>query len=238
MGVFQRLTNMWKGFVSLWVTDLENANPEAVYEAAILERMERHKELRQAVGNIVFLRNKITAELSAKQTELEQVTAQLPVAVQSGDDAVALLLIQQKDALTVRIAELQVDLEKVSKQAETAKEGLTQFQTEIEKLRRERDEMLAARSTAEARIRVQETMSGLSLDADVAALENVRTSIRKLEAEADLGDELSGSSLDARLAAVRNKTTQAGAQAQLDALKKQVAAASGQAEGGVVPKTM
>ena len=54
-----------------------------------------------------------------------------------------------------------------------------QFQSEIEKLRREKDEMLAKVETAEARIKIQESLDGLSLDADVQALDNVRASIHK-----------------------------------------------------------
>ena len=37
MGFFDRLANVWRGFLSLWVSDIESRNPEAVYEAAIDE---------------------------------------------------------------------------------------------------------------------------------------------------------------------------------------------------------
>jgi hypothetical protein len=48
-------------------------------------------------------------------------------------------------------------------------------------------------------VQIQETLSGLTTDADIAALDNVRTGIKKLQAEADVGAELEGSSLDAKL---------------------------------------
>ena len=62
MGFFDRIANVWKGFLSLWASDLETSNPEAVYEAAIQERIIRHKELKKAVSGIVFLRNKLQDE--------------------------------------------------------------------------------------------------------------------------------------------------------------------------------
>ena len=34
MGFFDRLANIWKGFISLWISDVENKNPDAVYESA------------------------------------------------------------------------------------------------------------------------------------------------------------------------------------------------------------
>ena len=38
-GIFERLGNVWRGFLSLWISDIESRNPEAVYEAAIGERV-------------------------------------------------------------------------------------------------------------------------------------------------------------------------------------------------------
>ena len=239
MGFFDRLGNIWKGFVSLWISDIENRNPEAVYEAAIDERVKKHRELKKAVSGIVYLRNKLSAELEQKEKELKEVQIQIPVAVEEGDDDVALVLIQKKDELTARIATLQGELEKVGAQAEDAKSGLLAFQGEIDKLRREKEEMIAKKANAEARIQIQETLDGLSTDADIKALENVREHVDKLQAEADVGAEIKGESLDDKLSKIKKKTANVAAQSQLAELKKQMAArksAQGQAAG--VKKTM
>lgn len=224
MGFFDRLANVWKGFLSLWISEVETKNPEAVYEAAIEERVRKHKELKKAVSGIVYLRNKLAAELEAKEKELAEVQVQIPIAVEEGEDEVALVLIQRKDELSARIAELQVELEKVAAQTEEAKSGLIAFQEEIKKLQREKEEMLAKKANAEARITIQETLDGLSTDADIKALDNVRTHIDKLQAEADVATEMKGESLDDKLAKIKAKTSSAAANAQLEELKKQMAA--------------
>ena len=59
--------------------------------------------------------------------------------------------------------------------------------------------MLAKMQSAQARIKIQEQLDGLSVDAEVKALDNVREHIKTTIAEANLGRELSESSLDARL---------------------------------------
>ncbi|MCB9681997.1 MAG: PspA/IM30 family protein [Alphaproteobacteria bacterium] len=239
MGFFQRLSNVWRGFLSLWVTDVETRNPEAVYESAINERLKKHKELKKAVSNIVYLRNKLATELEEKEKELREVNLQIPIAVEDGEDEVALVLIQKKDELTGRIGTLSEELGKIESQAEDAKAGLLQFQAEIDKLRREKEQMLAEKTNAEARIDIQEALSGMSLDADVQALDNVRASIHKLKAEADVGAELEGGSLDAKLKKIKDKTANAAAKAQLDEMKKQLAARQAAAEGAAnVKKTM
>lgn len=233
MGFFDRIANLWNGFWSIWLGDREKNNPEAVYESAINQRIQQHRELKNAVSGIVYLRNKTQAELEQKEKDLASVSQQLPVALESGDDEVAVVLLTRKNELEAKIAELRGELEKVSTQAEQAKESLVAFQGEIEKLRRERDEMLARKATAEARIKIQETLDGLSTEADIKALDGVRENIHKLQAKADVGAEIKDQSLDARLKKIAEKTTDATARAQLDELKKQHAARKAAAEGAV-----
>ena len=233
MGFFQRLANIWKGFLGLWISNIETNNPEAVYEAAIEERIKKHKELKKAVSGIVYLRNKTSAELESKEKELKEIMTQLPVAIEEGEDDVALVLIQTKDTLTNDIEDLSGQLKKIKDQAEEAKSGLLAFQAEIGKLKREKDEVLAKKANAEAVISIQETLSGLSTDADIKALDNVREHVNKLQAEADIGAEIEGDSLDAKLAKIKEKAGQAGARSQLDEMKKQMAAKKAAAEGAV-----
>jgi len=233
MGFFDRLANIWRGFLSLWVSDIESRNPEAVYEAAIDERVRKHRELKKAVSGIVYLRNKLSTELESKERELKDVMTELPVAIEEGEDDAALVLIQKKDELTSQIESLSEELKKVSDQAEDAKAGLLTFQAEIEKLKREKEQMVAKKANAEARIQIQETLDGLSTDADVKALDNVREHISKLQAEADIGSELQGDSLDAKLKRIKEKAANHSAQGQLDELKKQMAARKQVATEGV-----
>ncbi len=238
-GFFERLAQVWKGFFGLWISDVEARNPEAVYEAAIEERIKKHRELKKAVSGIVYLRNKLQTELEQKTRELAEVNLQIPVAVEEGEDEAALVLIEKKDELESKIGELNMELEKVSGQAEDAKSGLLQFQAEIEKLKREKMEMLAKKANAEARLNIQETLDGLSTDADIKALENVRDSIEKKVAEADVGAEIKGESLDNKLAKIKAKTANAAAKAQLAEMKRQMAAKKEAAQAAsAVKKTM
>ena len=233
MGFFGRLANVWNGFWGLFISDLETNNAEAVYESAIEGRIKKHRELKKAVSGIVYLRNKLSTELEEKKATLAEIQPQIPIAVEEGEDEAALVLIQKKDELTGAIAEIQVELEKVSVQAEEAKAGLVAFQREIEKLKREKHEMMAKKANAEARIQIQETLDGLSTDADIRALDNVREGIDKLQAEADVGSELSDTNLDSKLEEIKQKTASASARNQLDEMKKQMAAKKAAQEGKV-----
>ena len=237
MNWFSRMWNVLKGKLGLHATSVENDNPAAVYESAIEERVKRHRDLKKAVSGIVYLRNKLQGDLEEIQKELADITQQIPVAITEGEDEAALVLIQRKDALNVQVLEIQAELERVSSQADESKAALVSFQGEIESLKREKDEMLAKKATAEARIKIQESLDGLSTEADIRALDNVREGIHKLQAEADVGTELSEVNLDAKLKEIKAKTASASAKSQLEEMKKQMAAQKA-AQDGKVEKTI
>jgi len=219
-GFFARISNLWSGFLSLFIADLETSNPAAVYEAAIDQRTQQYANLKKGVSAIVHLRNKTQQEYDAAQTSLRDVLSQIPVAIEAGDDEVAMVLLEKQEQLEGQMASLEGSLEQIKAQAENAKQGLISFQADIKKLKREKDAMLAKAETAKARIAIQEQLSGISVEADIKALDNVRTHIDKLHAEADVSEEVAGSSLDARLAAIKNKTGSSSARLKLEAMKK------------------
>ena len=47
-GFFSRLSNLWRGFVSLWISDIEKNNPEIAYENAINSMVEKYSGLKRA----------------------------------------------------------------------------------------------------------------------------------------------------------------------------------------------
>lgn len=228
-GFFERLGNLWKGFVGLFISNMEQEHPEAVYEAAIQKQIEKYNELKKAVSGLVYLRNKYTTELEKKKKDLDEVDLQIPIAVQQGEDEVAVVLLERKETLTSEINGLKLELEKAEAQAEEAKSSLLTFQGEINKLKREKEEMLAKKANAEARIRIEQSLNGLSTEADLKALENVREGIHKLAAEADVSKEVGEQSLDRKLSKIKASTGTLSARAKLEELKRAQAAQAAQA---------
>jgi phage shock protein A len=229
MGFFARVVNLLRGFFASAVEDVERDNPDIVYQQAINDRVAQHQKLLGAVASIVTLRNKLQRDQKAKQRELAELAAQIPVAVQQGDEASALILIERKNVVTEELAEVERELGEVSAQADEAKAGLVTFQAEIEKLKAERDRMLAKREQARARLKNQEQLSGLSVQAETRALDSVRESIHKLEAQADVSAEIQGAGMQTKLRQIKEATGTASARAELDAIKRQMAA---QQQGG------
>ena len=223
-GFFDRLANIWRGFLSLWISDVEKAHPEIAYENAINSMIEKYSKLKSATAAILRRREDLSERVTKASAELAQTEAELNVAVETNQDDLAVILIQKKNQLTADLAEMKTDAETSQHDAESAKQSLISVQGEIRKLKSERDNMLARMQSAQARVKIQNQLDGLSVDAEVKALDNVREHIKNTIAEANLGKELSESSLDSRLAALRSQTGDVQAKQQLAELKAKKAA--------------
>jgi len=234
VGLFTRLKNLWKGFVSIWISDIEKEHPEIAYENAINSMIEKYSKLKQATAAIIKRREDIDERLKRAARELAQTEAELNAAVATNQDDLAVILIQKKNQLETEVAEMRGDLDVASKDADSAKSSLLQVQGEIKKLKAERDVMLARMQSAQARLRIQEQLDGFSVDAEVRALDNVREHIKTTVAAANLGKELAETSLDGRLAALKSQAGDVQAKQQLAEIKAKRAAQ----QASQVQKTM
>jgi phage shock protein A len=224
MGVVNRLANLWRGFLSLWIADIEKDHPEIAYENAINSMVGKYAKLKSATAAIIRRREDLDERYKRTTSDLAQTDAELNTAVATNQDDLAVMLIQKKNQLTADLSELKTDMETANTDAEAAKASLVGVQSEIRKLKAERDTMLAKMQSAQARIRIQESLDGLSVDDEVRALDTVRNHIKNTIAEANLSKELSDSSLDSRLAALKNQVGDVQARQELEAMKARKAA--------------
>jgi phage shock protein A len=220
MRVIARLWNLLRGTVATWVRGREQRNPEAVYEAAIQERVAQYGKLREAAAGVLYMRSKLAAQLARESGELGRTSRQLDVAVERDDDTAALALIPRRNALGAEVERLTAEMTELTKEAESAKQNLIAFQNEIVRLKEERVRMLARLANARARIRLQATLGGLAPDADIRALDEVRDHINRLVAETQIGRELGDEALEKRLGQIRDAEAEKTARAQLEEMKR------------------
>lgn len=221
---WSRLANLWTGFVSLWIADVEKQHPEIAYENAINGLISKYTRLKNATAAIIQRRDEINARVERERQQLDQVARDLETALSTQQDDLAMVLLQKKSAVEEELRGLSSEAEQARADADDAKNSLLAVKSEIGKLKAERDRMLAKMQSAKARLQIQSQLDGLSVDADVQALDKVREHIKTTIAEANLGKELRDSDLDVRLQKLRQDTGQSTARAQLEELKRQRAA--------------
>src|SRR5712691_3411117 len=141
--MFRRLSNLWKGFVSLWISDIEKEHPEIAYENAINSMIEKYTQLKRATAAIIRRREELDEQFKEKSRELTQASADLNTAVETNQQDLGLILLQKQKALSEQVADIKTDLDVAVNDADSAKASLLQVQAEIKTLKAEKDRMLA-----------------------------------------------------------------------------------------------
>ena len=221
-GLFGRLRNLLRGMFAIWIRDSEVQNPRAVYEQAINERTRQYRHLKEAVAGILYMRNKLEAEIAERRAEIARLYDDVRRAVRRGQDDASLALIARKQALMEDLERAERELEGVRAEAEEAKVNLVRFREEIRDLVREKGRMLATLANAQARRRIQEALEGLSVDAEMKALESVREHVARISTEGSLDRELGDVTLRRRLSAIRDEVREEAARRELVELKQQI----------------
>jgi len=220
-GLFSRLRQLVTGMFAVWIRDSERQNPAAVYESAINERTVQYRELKEAVAGILYMRNKLEAEINERRVEIARMHDDIRRAVRSGRDELSLSLIESKQVLLEDLERAERELEGVRSEADEAKGNLVRFREEIRNLTRERGRMLATLANARARRRLNEALEGFSVEADVRALEQVRDHIARVATEGELDREIGeDQATRRRLRAIRDDARHDAALQELDELKR------------------
>lgn len=221
MGIFRRIYNLFRGFLSLFIGGVERSNPAIAYENAINALTKKYVGLKQATSAVVARRSSLERRLAGEREQLLLTNGDLEAALDQGQDDVAVVLIQRKQVLEGEIADLEKELKDASEDAEEAKASLNSLKAEVTRLKEERDRTVAKLKSAEARIAVQQQLDGFSVDAELKALEGVRENVNNKLAEAKLNKELKESDLDSKLALVRERGSKESALKALEELKRQ-----------------
>ena len=217
-----RFRHLVHGIFAVWIRDGERQHPRAVYEEAIHQRTQQYRDLKEAVAGILYMRNKLEAEIAERRAEIARLHDDVRRSVRGGEDDLSVALIARKQMLLEDLERAERELEGVRAEAEEAKSNLVRFREEIRGLVQEKSRMLATLASAQARRRMSEAIEGLSVDADMRALEGVRDHIARITTEGALERELGDATMRTRIRAIRDEVRDEAARRELRELKQQL----------------
>jgi phage shock protein A len=226
-GMISRFAHLVRVTCGGWLRRSERRDPAAVYEQAIEDRTRQYRDLKEAVAGILYMRNKLEAEIHERQIEIARVEDDVRGAIAREHDELSVTLIEHKQRLTEDAERAEQELATVRREADEAKANLLRFREELRSLAREKGRMLATLANAVARRRLSETLEGLSVDADVRALDGVREQIARIATEGQLDRELAGAddALRRRVRVIRDDARREAARRELVERKRTAGAA-------------
>jgi phage shock protein A len=224
MGMLGRIWNLFRGILFRNVKQMEVEHAEVVYDSAIEKKMASFHQLKASVGALVARREKLAAQLEAARREYRQIRADLEGAVATNNAQLGPILLQRKEQLEDQIEGLKTDVAQTSGEVESYKGLLIEMQGSIGVLKLEKERSLARAASDKERIRIENEIAGLSVEPELAALDNVREGLANLHGQATISKELGETDLDRQMARLRREAAPATAKARFAELVKQTQA--------------
>jgi phage shock protein A len=243
MAVAGRFWNFVRGLFWQGQRNLEKANPEAVYEMAILKMKSHYEKMQAAVGRLAAERNRLRSKVEEKQRALAEVRSDLEGALaeahagnqegmEIGED-----LVLEKEQLETELDTLKQELSKSEALVADYLGKLRQIETQSKAMESKKDAMIAKLRSAEARKGFADMMSGMSTSSEEAAVADMDKHIEGLAAQADIGEEMAGATREEKRQKLRQtaqaRTSKSKFQAMLEA---RAGDAAGGAAGGAATK--
>lgn len=227
MRLFQALATLWKGFVSIFISDIAKANPEAAYEGIIQNRLEEGQKLVKAAGELRGQLNIRRAELAKAEREFKETEAALTVAVRQNKGQVGSVLIRKKEALAKQLTDLRPRVAQLEEADKRIKAQTAEFNRKIVELREKAKINVARLRSAQAQKRIMDMIDGLSIRGDDQMERAIDESVEATIGEVEVRSEVAGGNLDAELAQVQQEAAQSIGEDEFAALRAQYEASQG-----------
>jgi phage shock protein A len=236
--VAARFWNFVKGLFWQGQRNLEKANPEAVYEMAILKMKGQYQKMQAAVGRLAAERNRLRNKVAEKQKALAAVQADLDGALaeaQAGNQEALEIgedLVLEKEQLDRELATLKQELTESEALVADYLGKMRQVESQTKAMESRKDAMIAKLHSAEARKGFLDMMSGMSTSAEEAAVSDMDRHIEAIAAQVDVGEEMAGATREEKRRKLREASTARASKSKFQAMLE---ARSGGGAGASAP---
>lgn len=195
MGVFNRISNIFRAKVNNAIDDMEN--PIELLDQKVRDMEESFNNAKLSSAQILGNVHEIEKKMEAAQRETKDFDDKVKLALSKGNEELAKKALQKKLEAEKNYNNLKVSYEDARTKAEAVKTKLRDLEEEIENTRRYRDEAAARYNNAEASGKVNEILANVDTKNNKINLDDIERKIQKKEAYAEgLGELRSDTSLE------------------------------------------
>jgi phage shock protein A len=216
MGVFDRISNMFRAKVNTTLDSVEN--PIELLDQKIRDMEESLNKAKLSSAEVLGNVHEIEKKMNAAELESKDYDEKVKLALNKGNEDLAKKALQKKLDADKTYASLKTSFADASVKAEAIKKSLKELQEEIEKTRSYRDEATARYNNAEASKKVNEILANVETKTNRINLDDIERKIQKKEA---LAEGLADLKVDNTLDKEFEKLGEADLEAELEKYKQQ-----------------
>lgn len=205
MGVFTRISNMFKAKVNNALDEMEN--PIELLDQKVRNMEENLNKAKLSSAQVLGNVHEIEKKMATAQKDSKDWEEKVKLAVAKGNDDLAKRALERKLDADKKYVSLQNSYTEASAKAELIKKNLRALEDEIEKTRSYRDEAAARMNNAEASKQVNEILANVQTKTNSIKIDDIERKIQRKEALAEgLGDLKQVDSLENEFEALGSTT--------------------------------
>jgi phage shock protein A len=234
MSLFSRLLTFLRIRANSTLDKLED--PGQVMDYSYSKQIEQHQQLKRSIVDVVTNEKRLELQQQELAAKVQKLSSQAGIALQANREDLARLALQKKEALVLQLSGYEQEIAQLKGQEEHLITMERNVSARIEAFRTQKEMVKAQYSAAQAQVKVNETLTGISQEmtemnqAMQRAQDKVLTMQSRANAletlieqgtlnETSLPGTLSGDRLDRELQQI---TAQQNVENQLQALKQQL----------------
>lgn len=188
MGVFTRVSNMFKAKVNTTLDEMEN--PIELLDQKIRDMGEQLNKAKLNSAQVIGNAHAIEKQLADAEKESVDYDGKIKLALSKGNEDLAKRALAKKVDTDKKIESLKRSFESARSQADKLKQSLSDLQGELDKTRSYRDEAAARYANASASKQVNEILSDVQTKANSIQIDSIERKISKEESLANGMGEL------------------------------------------------
>ncbi|OUL29436.1 phage shock protein A [Nostoc sp. T09] len=217
MEVMKRILRVFRANLNSLIGSAED--PEKILEKTVLEMQENLMQLRRGVAQAIAIQKRTERQATAAESTAEEWYRRAQLALQQGNETLA------REALTKRRVYQETARALSSQKSEQTdlvdklKKDMRTLELKISEAKTKKDLYIARARSAEASVRLQEMLSGVSSTSSLNAFERMEEKVLQIEAQSEAIAQLGGDELQKQFATLESTND---IDAELAAMKVQV----------------
>jgi len=243
VGIMKRAQSIFQAKANDRLNKMED--PRQTLDLSYEQQLENLTKVKRAVADVATARKRVEIQAEQLKSQGDKLGDQAKAALAQGNEPLAREALTRREALTSQLKDLDAQHESIAEQQQKLEDTAAKLQHEVEAFRTKKETIKATYTAAEASAHVNEAISGISTsmgDAG-AAMQRAQDKVAEMQARSGALDELlaSGALTDLTtnnddIQAQLDKASSSGdIDAQLAALKSQVASSAGELPSGTSP---
>lgn len=167
-------------------------DPKASLDYSLRKLEDARRDLSRGLIEVSAAKRRLQSQREQLAAAAARYQQQAQAAVEADRDDLARLALERKQEAEARLVDLDTNIASLERQETTLKENQIKLERKINLFRSKKEELKAIHDSAQAQLRVQESLSGISTDlADVGnTIQRTEARILEMQSRADAIDAL------------------------------------------------